>query len=294
MPATIDVASSVTMICWDEGRRERPRPRGRRREMRASARTRGIRSSIAAGPKSRKADSSETPPASGVTRNGPSSSNPESNGAPSSSNLIDSKCYHALVDSFSDRLRQYVGGACRRLARLRQFAGGRHPNISRGFDAWRRIMRSRLRTCRRSSPAIPRRLPRGPTPSSDRRASRGNPRRSRASSPPSRQSAALQRRRGNRPPGSADPATRVVITGQQAGLFGGPLFTLLKAITTMKLAAQVSTRTSRSGRAGVLDRCGGSRLAGSQRMYGARQRVRTAHGAARRSAGRRIPARLPG
>jgi bacillithiol synthase len=38
----------------------------------------------------------------------------------------------------------------------------------------------------------------------------------------------------------ADPSTRVIITGQQAGLFGGPLFTLLKAITTMKLAAQVS------------------------------------------------------
>ncbi len=38
----------------------------------------------------------------------------------------------------------------------------------------------------------------------------------------------------------ADPATRVVITGQQAGLFGGPLFTLLKALTTMKLASQVS------------------------------------------------------
>ena len=38
----------------------------------------------------------------------------------------------------------------------------------------------------------------------------------------------------------ADPAARVVITGQQAGLFGGPLFTLLKAITAMKLAAQVS------------------------------------------------------
>jgi bacillithiol biosynthesis cysteine-adding enzyme BshC len=37
----------------------------------------------------------------------------------------------------------------------------------------------------------------------------------------------------------ADPATRVIITGQQAGLFGGPLFTLLKAITTMKLAKQV-------------------------------------------------------
>jgi bacillithiol biosynthesis cysteine-adding enzyme BshC len=37
----------------------------------------------------------------------------------------------------------------------------------------------------------------------------------------------------------ADPATRVIITGQQAGLFGGPLFTLLKAITAMKLAAEV-------------------------------------------------------
>lgn len=57
--------------------------------------------------------------------------------------------------------------------------------------------------------------------------------------------AAQQDRRGA-PPASrtaaaklADPATRVVITGQQAGLFGGPLFTLLKALTTMKLAAKV-------------------------------------------------------
>ena len=38
----------------------------------------------------------------------------------------------------------------------------------------------------------------------------------------------------------AEPATRVVITGQQAGLYGGPFFTLLKALTAMKLAARVS------------------------------------------------------
>jgi bacillithiol biosynthesis cysteine-adding enzyme BshC len=37
----------------------------------------------------------------------------------------------------------------------------------------------------------------------------------------------------------ADSATRVIITGQQAGLFGGPLFTLLKAVTAMKLAARI-------------------------------------------------------
>src|SRR4029450_12256819 len=35
--------------------------------------------------------------------------------------------------------------------------------------------------------------------------------------------------------------TVAVVTGQQAGLFGGPLFTLLKALTALRLADQVRT-----------------------------------------------------
>jgi len=38
----------------------------------------------------------------------------------------------------------------------------------------------------------------------------------------------------------ADPRTVVVATGQQAGVFGGPLFTLLKAVTAIQLATKIA------------------------------------------------------
>jgi bacillithiol biosynthesis cysteine-adding enzyme BshC len=58
---------------------------------------------------------------------------------------------------------------------------------------------------------------------------------------------AEQQRRRGAPPRAvaasqtlADPQAVAIVTGQQAGLFGGPVFTLLKALTALKLAARVA------------------------------------------------------
>lgn len=40
----------------------------------------------------------------------------------------------------------------------------------------------------------------------------------------------------------ADPAAVTIVTGQQAGAFGGPLYTLLKAITTLQLARRIEAQ----------------------------------------------------
>ena len=72
--------------------------------------------------------------------------------------------------------------------------------------------------------------------------------RRRASSQPSRRDAALRQPRARPRRSSPTPETVAILTGQQAGAFGGPLFTLLKAITAIQLAR----RTAREQQAEVV------------------------------------------
>ncbi len=143
-------------------------------------------------------------------------------------------------------------------------------------------LRVRLRDAsRRSSPAIRPRRPPGPIPSAARKSTPANPPRSaRSCWRISRPGAAPRRSPRRRPPGSPIPPRAWSSPASRPGCSAARSSRLLKAITAMKLAARGRARPWRAGRAGVLDRRRRSRLAGSERVYGARQRAGPAHGAA--------------
>ena len=84
----------------------------------------------------------------------------------------------------------------------------------------------------------------------------------------------------------ADPGRLRFVTGQQAGAFGGPMYTLLKAITALQLARRSPREQQVPVVADLLGRRRGSRLGGDAELYGARRRVPAAHRHAGRPGGR--------
>ena len=112
-------------------------------------------------------------------------------------------------------------------------------------------------------------------------------RRGRRSSPRSRRAATRPPRRAKRPrsspirePSPSSPVSR-------PGLFGGPAFTLYKALTAVKLAAAGAARTRRPGGRRFLGRSRRSRLGRSVVVLGPRRRISAPDHSAAGAAGRR-------
>ena len=90
----------------------------------------------------------------------------------------------------------------------------------------------------------------------------------------------------------AAPGAAAIVTGQQAGLFGGPLFVLWKALGTVVVATGARAEARPAGGAGVLGGLGRSRLCRGPLGHGGRQHGSAAHAALRPARGADRTARL--